>query len=273
LLRPHAGYHNYDRFSANSITGPYETDGKSRWINAYQEGAMTAIICWVCLAAVLLGLAGVLGRRVSYVETVNGTDQLVSGRWLGILIDYRKRYSLAHFQVVVWSLVLLSLVGAVFLARLLARVPADQLLNFSVPQDLLVLAGISSGTGVLATAVKATKNTAAIQAAAGKTQFSQMFMVEEGSAADDVVDPTKFQNFIFTLVGVAAFVAMMATFLINANPTAPGAGLDALPGFGSGLLWLVGLSSGAYVSGKIPDRADKSTNPTGTLTATTGGEA
>jgi len=86
---------------------------------------MTAIICWVCLAAVLLGLAGVLGRRVSYVETVNGTDQLVSGRWLGILIDYRKRYSLAHFQVVVWSLVLLSLVGAVFLARLLARVPAE----------------------------------------------------------------------------------------------------------------------------------------------------
>ena len=42
-------------------------------------------------------------------------------RWLGILIDDRYRYSLTHFLIVLWSIVILSLIAGVFFGRLMAE--------------------------------------------------------------------------------------------------------------------------------------------------------
>src|SRR6187431_419052 len=88
------------------------------------------------LAIALLGL--VLGKKVK-----------AGGGWLGILIDNRGRYSLTHFQVVLWTLVVLSLISALFWGRLIEGVSDP--LGFSIPAEVLGLLGISLGSGLAST--------------------------------------------------------------------------------------------------------------------------
>jgi hypothetical protein len=192
----------------------------------------------------------VIGKRVEYI----GKDgNPATGNWFGILIDDRLRYSLTHLQVVLWSLVLLSLYGAVFLARAFHGLAPADWLSFEVPQDLLILAGISGGSAVVATAAKSTRTTQ-IRAKARNSQppypthFSQVFLIEEGEATDKVIDVTKFQGFFFTLVAVLVYVAA-AGFELEATPVPGG-----LPDLSQGLVWLIGISQAAYVGGKLPQR-------------------
>jgi hypothetical protein len=72
---------------------------------------------------------------------------------LGILVDHRPRYSLTHFQIVLWTIVILSSAIGVLIANKLD--PASLVLT---PQ-LLGLMGISAGSAVFATAVKGAKDT------------------------------------------------------------------------------------------------------------------
>jgi len=171
------------------------------------------------------------------------------GDVLGILIDNRGRFSLTHFQVVLWSLVLLSLLAAVFIDRLLngGLAGLQTAMNITVPTSLLILAGISGGSAVIATAVKSAKF--------GKVdpnappQFRQIFMTEEGDNTDQTIDATKFQSFFFTLIAVAAYIALAASQLANAKTP-----LDSLPDIGQGVTWLIGISQAAYLGAKIPDK-------------------
>jgi hypothetical protein len=173
---------------------------------------------------------------------------------LGILIDNRGRYSLTHFQLVVWSIVILSLISGVFWGRLAEGVSDP--LSFKIPSEVLGLLGITVGSAVTATAVKAAKNItrASFIAASGPIDpphFSQIFMLEEGEFADKVIDVTKFQNFIITVVLVAAYVGLA----INAVEKAGNAGaFGSLPGFSGTFLVLVGISHAAYLAGKLPNQ-------------------
>ena len=65
---------------------------------------------------------------------------------LGILIDNRGRYSLTHFQLVVWSIVILSLISGVFWGRLAEGVSDP--LSFKIPSEVLGLLGITVGSAV-----------------------------------------------------------------------------------------------------------------------------
>jgi hypothetical protein len=215
---------------------------------------MSPLICWLITGAVLLLFAGLLGRTVRYSEPDGQGWKQAKPTILGILIDDRKRYSLAHFQLVAWGLVLTSLVAAVALARLLASVAPGEVLNFTIPPNLLVLAGLAGGSSVLATAVKASKDTAQIQAKSGRTQFRQMFMVEEGVGTDSAVDPTKFQNFVLTVIAIAVYSVMAGSYLAHTDLSRTGAP-NLLPDVAQGLLYLIGISQGAYVGAKIPNRA------------------
>jgi len=233
------------------------------------------LVYWLITGIFFLIVAGVVGNFVPYrpdtraarapappaggpaaqpsqapqPPTAGQASPPMRGDVLGILIDNRGRFSLTHFQVVLWSLVLLSLVGAVFLDRLLngglAGLP--NAMNITVPTSLLILAGISGGSAVIATAVKAAKF--------GKVdpnappQFRQMFMTEEGDNTDQTIDVTKFQGFFFTVIAVVAYIALAASQLANAKTP-----LDSLPDIGQGVTWLIGISQAAYLGAKIPDK-------------------
>lgn len=119
-----------------------------------------------------------------------------------------------------------------------------------------MLAGISSSSAVVATAVKSPRSEKArTDAKAGNDEvslptphFSQVYTVEEGTFVDQVIDIAKFQNFFLTLIAVGVYVAISATMLA-APPTPTG-----FPPFNDRLLWLIGISHVAYVGGKFPER-------------------
>jgi hypothetical protein len=154
----------------------------------------------------------------------------------GILIDTRGRYSLTHFQLVLWTIVILS----TFLGLVISTGFASEALV--IPTQLLGLMGISAGSAVLSTGVKGIKD-ASITAnvSRGGGNFSQIWLVEEGNSHDKVVDITKFQNFIFTLVIVGYYV--VAAWKSGKLPELP-----------DNILYLLGIANAGYVGGKVPEK-------------------
>jgi hypothetical protein len=105
---------------------------------------LTAVFVGWAFAALVLAVAAIaLGRAV--------------GRGvLGICIDMRGRYSLSQLQLVLWTLVVISLVAGVFIGRLLND--AETAFDFEIPGELLAVLGISVGSGVGALVIKNDKN-------------------------------------------------------------------------------------------------------------------
>src|SRR2546421_394371 len=106
---------------------------------------MTAFfVSWSASALVVLVLAAGIGCALKIGCT-------------GILIDTRGRYSLSQFQIVLWTVVVLSLVSALFLARWIAG--AENPLAFAIPNELLIVMGVSIGTTAAALTIKETHDT------------------------------------------------------------------------------------------------------------------
>ncbi len=222
---------------------------------------------WAVSALVLLTLAVWLGYRVALPPG----NVRPKPRFLGVLIDDRGRFSLNRLQLVVWTLVVVSLISGVFFGRLIEGV--SEPLDFTIPERVLGLLGISLGAGVTVAAVKSSKKAeaeaeaptptrgalvsqgpragsklATYQATGRRPFLSQVFMVEEGAFADDVVDVTKFQGFGITIVLVAAYVAMAISTITEASSAAK---VTALPDIKGTFLVLLGISYAGYAGGKL----------------------
>ena len=202
---------------------------------------------WGISAVVLIIAAGWAGRRSK-------------GTYLGFLIDERNQYSLSKFQVTLWTTLVLSLIGGVVIGRIFHGGDA---LGFKIPDELLIVMGISLGSGAAAAVVKADQdNRAALRAAAlgvtaptpaplASATFRQMLAVEQGGVAIETVDLTKFQNFWITLILVAAYIALAAN---SFNKLVSPSDIKALPGFDGTFVTLLGISHAAYLAGKLPSR-------------------
>jgi hypothetical protein len=199
-------------------------------------------IAWTAAAAILLIAMAAAGR-------------ISSGSYLGILRDSRGRYSLSRFQVLLWTTVVLSLLAAVFLARLIDGTISNAL-DIQIPQTVLLVLGISVGSTVTAGAIKAGKDNqdqTSIAASTGRdpARFSQVVLVEEGKMADRAVDVTKFQSLWITLILVTAYVAMAVSWIRGANSATE---LGVLPDLTGALVTLLAISHAGYLAGKLPDR-------------------
>jgi hypothetical protein len=194
-------------------------------------------VWWILSLLALLFLAGWVGRQTGQGK-------------LGILIDGRGRYSLTHFQVVLWTVVILSSILGVLISQ------GFDPKTVQFPPELLGLMGIIAGSGVLATGVKESKNAPGSRANVARAgsftlsngkkttisaRFAQIWLEEEGDQADRVVDITKYQNFIFTLV-------ILGFYVTAAWKT------GGLPQLSEGIVWLIGISHAGYVGGKVPDK-------------------
>jgi hypothetical protein len=105
----------------------------------------TVYIAWAVAAAVLSLVAIWLGL-------------LTRGSAFGIFIDSRGRYSLSHFQLVLWTLLVLSLIVGFFCGRLLGGAEGEAL-DFTIPPEVLLLIGIGVGSTTLAKVIKTSKDT------------------------------------------------------------------------------------------------------------------
>ena len=197
----------------------------------------TVYVAWAVSALVLILAAGWAGRAASAAKNP-----------LRILVDSRGRYSLSQLQIVLWTIVVLSLLAGVFIARLFHAVPNP--LDITIPDEVLIVMGISIGSATAAGAIKASKDMKGTSQKVLQARFSQTF-TEEGEGDDDIVDITKFQNLWLTLIVIAAYVVSAINYI--GTKTDPGA-LNALPGFNGTLLTLLGISHAGYLAGKLPDK-------------------
>ena len=190
----------------------------------------------------------------------------------GVLIDTRNKVSLSRFQLVLWTVVILS--G--YLTAVLVNLDLGQSLplNITIPPEVWVLMGISTtslvGSPLLLNLKRAqlasdadreqalqqlaqqSVDTAAVQiqgvvvqnTTLRAAQWSDLF---RGSQTHDAgqVDLGKLQLFFFTLVLVLAYsAALLALFGRDAGPIA------SLPVPDGGTLVLLGISHAGYLVNK-----------------------
>ena len=179
---------------------------------------------------------------------------VVTRQPLGVLIDSRGRYSLTHFQLSLWTIVIFSLIAGVFFGRWQHHVGNP--LGFTIPSQVLGLVGISVGTAVTATAAKVAKSTTHAESVAAsapgsewKPSLIQIFLQEEGTYADQVVDITKFQKFLVTVVLAVAYTGLAVHKITTAGVAAR---VNTLPTISGTFLVLLGISYAGYVAGKLP---------------------
>ena len=210
----------------------------------------TAIVsAWVASASVIVALSTVAGL-------------VATKRAGGLLIDSRGRYSLAHMQVALWTIVMMSLILGTVLVRSIYRLPEP--LDFEIPTSVLAVLGLSLSSGVLSTAIKVTKDriqgdTVAASLPADNRPIGnfgvdelmprllQVFTKEEGASADRAVDVMKFQNFVVTFVLVISYITSAIRELRFLN--------SSVPAFNQSLLTLLAMSHIAYLLGKLPPQS------------------
>ncbi|GLY51136.1 hypothetical protein [Lentzea sp. NBRC 102530] len=201
----------------------------------------TTFWAWIVSALVIVLLAVVVPSRL-------GTQN--------VLRDARGRYSLSRVQVMVWTVVLLSLISGMAYGRFAAG--QVDVAGFVIPQQALWLLGVSLGSGVVAAAIKVAKSTSRPDSVAAYPlgqetgRFWEMLTVEEGASAGRSVDLTKFQNFVITVLLVLLYVAQaVSAFKAVDDP----AGIAGMPVFSDALLVLLAVSHAGYLLGKIPSPA------------------
>jgi len=210
---------------------------------------VSVIILWVVSAGSLLLLSEVLGR-------------LYKKSFLFLLRNRNGEYSLSQFQVVLWSWVILSLLIAVFAFKLLNSV--DDPLEVAIPDELLWVLGISSATIVSAKSLTVGMDMVGKEVVSEKAGSNRRAKLNpfSGFIADlimdkvngkTVVDFTRFQNLIITMMMVLFFIWFAAKTLWKMDAK----DITALPSFSSTLIVLIGISHAGYIIKKVPDIIEK----------------
>lgn len=204
--------------------------------------------------------------------------QGVTGQGLGLLIDTRNKTSLARFQMVVWTILILS----AYLTAVMVNVDLKQPepLAIAIPPDLWLLMGISTtsliGSPLILSAKKARevkepdkqralnalvrqavdtdKVTIIGQLVVNQTpEVARLADMFQGSETGNVglLDLGKVQMFFFTLIIVLAYAsALSALFQQGRGP------IQALPVIDGGMLALLGISHAGYLVNKALPHSD-----------------
>lgn len=202
----------------------------------------------------------------------------VTGQWLGLLIDTRNKVSLARFQMVVWTILILS----AYLTAVMVNVDLKQLepLSIAIPPDLWLLMGISTtsliGSPLILSAKKAREskepdkqralNALSRQAIdTGKVEIIGQLVVNQtpevarfadmfqGSETGNVglLDLGKVQMFFFTMIIVLAYASALAALFQQGRGS-----IQALPVIDGGMLALLGISHAGYLVNKALPHSD-----------------
>jgi hypothetical protein len=184
----------------------------------------------VVLFALLLLAVFLLVRKGIHSDKVNGESY---GPLYAFLMDKKTNsYSLSKFQLVLFTLVAVFGYIYIFLCRVLVQ------WNFElppVPEGLPNMLAVSAGTTVVAAGITLTRGTMG----AGSVKPSAADFISAGG----LVLPERFQFFVWTLVSSFGMLAV----LLARDP----ATLTELPKLPDGMLYLMGLSSAAYLGGKL----------------------
>ncbi len=220
---------------------------------------------WIATLALLLAFSIICGWAIT-------------GRGAGVLIDDRNVMSLSRFQMVAWTLVILS----AFLTAVLVNVFHGQAdaLKISLPGELWALMGISMasliGSPLLlanketldpnqaemhrtfellkrqgdTTATLSTKGVVVSNTDPSMARFSDMFTGEEVGNAGHL-DVARLQMFFFTVVSVLAYAVMLGKMFLDHGPGP----FSSLPLLDQSMVTLIGISHGGYLVAKALPRS------------------
>lgn len=217
---------------------------------------------WIAMMTVLAALILYLGR-------------VCTGRALGCLINEHKLMSLSRFQMLVWTILIVSAYGAIAMERVKNGAVVDPLI-VGIDWQVWALLGISTASLVgtpLLNGNKTRKQPAQPDAQVKKTaealgetahevagnregvlygnaniadaRFSDLFEGEELANAQ-LLDVGKLQMFVFTII-VATIYAIQLYQLIAHNDLTDDV---SLPKINEGLLALLGVSHAGYLGTK-----------------------
>lgn len=246
----------------------------------------TGIAGWFIPSRLTAWLAILLLLTFFIALAANG----VTGNWRGALIDNRNRISLSRFQMLLWTILILSAYLAATLANM--KVTPDltgtgNLFSVTIPSGLWLLMGIATTSLVAAPLILSTKTTKTpdeqqkdntlkllanqhvdvggnnvidrgqiiAYATSDNARWADLFTGEEvGNAAQ--FDLSKIQLFYFTFILILVYGIALATIFAGPGPT-----IKALPDIDQSILALLGISHAGYLTSKaIPhSQSDSST--------------
>jgi hypothetical protein len=153
------------------------------------------------------------------------------------------RYSLTNVQLILWTGVIIgSYVGMAALSGGFLG---------SIPDNLMVLMGVSAGSYVTATGTRAAQEGKAKRTS---RDYETKIAARKSAGASDIVSSEgganhlsipKLQVLFWTLVAILIYVLVVAGNFQSGTAT--------LPDPGSGLVVLMGISHGAYLGNKLSD--------------------
>lgn len=259
----------------------------------------TALVIAVIVAAIYyVGVSGRFSPTNSWIWTMGlliglclYLGAVISGRALGIFIGSRNLMSLSRFQMVAWSIVIISGFLTIAFRRIVLLGNADP---FSIAMDphLWALLGISTASLIgtpLILQNKTTKNpdqkaveqtAAALQASGGQAaetpasidahrqgnlyvnpsitdaRFTDIFEGDEvGNTA--YVDIAKVQMFLFTVLTMVAY-CFAIYHLLSGLPSNPTDAQLQMPPLSEGFIALLGISHAGYLGSKTADHTPTS---------------
>jgi hypothetical protein len=201
-------------------------------------------------------------------------------KWWGIFINERNKITLSRFQLVLWTLIVISAFLTIALLRI--KEGSSDPLSIAIPPQLWELLGISMtafvgsplilNTKISKTskkfkdkqkANKADKRPAepepkfgilAVNDGAKKPKFSDMFTGDE-EGNENSIDMAKIQMFFFTVI-IAFSYAVLLFNLINTTSadTLKIASPFNFPALSDSLVALLGISSAGYLANKTYDK-------------------
>ena len=233
-------------------------------------------ICGLFLPA-RIGLVWAWLINLGLMFVIMGVIGLTLGRgFWAIFVDNRNMVSLSRFQVVLWTLIILSAFWTSALGRVAdstinpqkydcsdpASQPCPAPANLQLPAEIWALMGISMTSSVASTLIKENKSqesaplesdpernrgALAIRPPAETPQFSDMFQTETaGSKA--FVDMSKVQNFFFTVVAALTYATALGAAMIVARDIST---FRQFPILSDGLIGILGISHAGYLTSKV----------------------
>jgi hypothetical protein len=224
------------------------------------------VVDWIIVLIVMVVFLAIIGKAVT-------------GRWLGILINERGKMTLSRFQLIIWTLIVLSAFITIALKRIGAG--AGDPLAIALPEQLWALLGISTASLVGSPLILNTKKDRTPEIAAyqkqhnltedkaraeiakeykfgllafnedaKKAKFSDIFKGDE-KGNQDFVDMAKVQMFFFTLIIAFTYMLLLLNLMYATTDFKT---FDSFPALNDGLVALLGISSGGYLANKVYDK-------------------
>lgn len=198
-------------------------------------------LAWLGTLTVMLGVTLFAGSEIK-------------GVWWGCLIDSRNKMSLSRFQLLIWTLIVLSAyLTAVFIN--FSNTENLDPLNVEIPKEMWVLMGISTasllGTPLIHNAKEeASDNPARLAKNDEPSEASWTDLVRgEEFEKQEFLDLGRVQMVFFTCVLAIAYCYAVARLFIGFDTN-----ISGLPAVGESMVALLGISHSGYLGGKVVEK-------------------